>query len=68
MSNYYNYYNNLSMEQDKTFFIIEEKDGSHTAVLKFANFETKEEAECVVNNIIHELGYINRGVIYPTYH
>tara|TARA_R100000781_G_C4011675_1_gene103909 strand:- start:386 stop:556 length:171 start_codon:yes stop_codon:yes gene_type:complete len=56
------------MEQDKTFFIIEEKDGSHTAVLKFANFETKEEAECVVNNIIHELGYINRGVIYPTYH
>lgn len=56
------------MEEDKTFFIIEEKDGSHSALLKFGNFETKEDAEVLVNSIIHELGYINKGVIYPTYH
>lgn len=56
------------MEEDKTFFIIEEKDGTHSAVLKFGNFETKEDAEVLVNSVITELGYFNRGVIYPTYH
>tara|TARA_R110002020_G_scaffold192326_5_gene392484 strand:- start:184 stop:354 length:171 start_codon:yes stop_codon:yes gene_type:complete len=56
------------MEEDKTFLIIEEKDGTHSAVLKFGNFETKEDAEVLVNSVIAELGYFNRGVIYPTYH
>tara|TARA_R110000796_G_scaffold198700_1_gene315047 strand:- start:163 stop:333 length:171 start_codon:yes stop_codon:yes gene_type:complete len=56
------------MEEDKTFLIVEEKDGTHSAVLKFANFETKEDAEILVNSIINDLGFINKGVIYPTYH
>ena len=46
------------------FFIIEEKDGSHSAILKFANFIDKKEAQQLIDDICEELGYIKTTLVY----
>tara|TARA_R110000803_G_C11985343_1_gene321220 strand:+ start:182 stop:355 length:174 start_codon:yes stop_codon:yes gene_type:complete len=46
------------------FFIIEEKDGSHSAILKFANFINKKEAQQLIDDICEELGYIKTTLVY----
>jgi hypothetical protein len=50
------------------FFIVEEKDGSHSAILKFANFTDKKQAEEVVDSILKELSLIRVDYEPITYH
>ena len=60
----------LFMEEDLTkhFFVLEEKDGSHSAYIRFAGFENKEQAQYLIDTIIAELGMIKTETLQITYH
>jgi|TARA_B100000035_G_C20968346_1_gene539851 uncharacterized protein (DUF779 family) len=40
------------------FFVLEEKDGTHSAYIRFAGFADKKQAQFIIDSIIHELGMI----------
>ena len=66
MSNQHISCTNLGMEKDNNnFFIIEEKNGTHSAILKFANFISREDAQDLIDSIVTELGYV--GTIIEPY-
>ncbi len=53
---------------EPNFYIIEEKDGSHSVILKFANFTDKKQAEELADSIFRELNYIKIDYKPITYH
>lgn len=55
-------------EVTQNFIIIEEKDGSHSAILKFANFPDKKQAEALIDEILSELGLYRVDGNLITYH
>ena len=50
----------IHMNEDlkKNFFILEEKDGTHSAYIRFGGFTDKKEAQFVIDTIMIELGLI----------
>lgn len=60
----------LFMEEDlrQHFFVLQEKDGSHSAYIRFAGFENKEQAQYLIDTIIAELGMIKTETLKVTYH
>lgn len=60
----------ISMEEDykKNFFIVNEKDGSFSAYIRFGGFPTKDDAQFVIDTILAELGLAKTELILPTLH
>ena len=58
------------MENDmrQHFFVLEEKDGTHSAYIRFAGFKDKKEAQFVIDSIMAELGLLRVEIKQPTYH
>ena len=50
------------------FFVLQEKDKSFSAYIRFAGFLTKEEAQFLIDTIIEELGMVKTQTEKITYH
>lgn len=60
----------IKMEDDlkKNFFIVNEKDGTFSAYIRFAGFPTELDAQFVIDAILIELGMKKGEISEPTFH
>lgn len=59
---------NFMNDMKQYFFVLEEKDGTHSAYIRFAGFQDKKDAQFVIDSIMAELGLVKFDTQAPTYH